>query len=286
MALENSESLSDTRPISDTLERVPDSAPVQVNPNPAFESGTPPARVRHDLRVDSGLEYIQSALAIVTRTEANLGLLVRGLKHLASGTLAARAANTELIHELEALRTCLSRSHEQEHALRSRMNQLQQLLDVIRYESARERVFLTEQQDLFLVELLNDHDRQVADLRRQLSARGPHQLTDGTASDAAAREIEELRLQRDQARDYASRCERERDAAWHELATSAEPSAALRQSTPPEAFNTLTRMTSGGLAIGSISLRAAALPASGRAGTEQPAATHYSLSGSGEDIAE
>ena len=234
MALENSESLSDALPLSDALERVP----LQVSLNTTFESGIPPARGRHDPRVDSGLGHLESALASVTRTEANLGLLVRGLKHLASGALAARDANTELVHELDVLRTCLTRSHEHEYALRFRMSQLEQLLDLIREESASERAFLTEQQDLFLVEIMTDHDRQVADLRRQLGARGPHHLTDGTASDDAARELEELRLQRDQARDFAASCERERDAACHELATSLEPSAdtARRHATPPGAF--------------------------------------------------
>jgi hypothetical protein len=301
MALENAESVSDTLPLSDTLERVPDSAPLRVSTKTELESGIPPARGRYDLSVEDGLLHMESALASVTRTEANLGLLVRGLKHLAAGALAARDANTELIHELDELRGCLTRSHEEEQALRFRMGQLEQLLDVIRHESSSERAFLIEQQDLFLVEIMTDHDRQIADLRRQLTSGGPRQLTDGGASaDAAreianaAREIAELTLQRDQAREYATRCERERDAAWHELATGHEPPAVTvrRHATPPplppEAFTTVTRQPSGGLAIGSISLRAVQAPTTNGPDTERsserPASTGYSLSG--EDVAE
>ena len=47
---------------------------------------------------------------------AHLGLLIRGLKHLADGAAAARAANTELIHELDELRAHLARNFDEEQA--------------------------------------------------------------------------------------------------------------------------------------------------------------------------
>lgn len=293
MALANAESVSDTLPLSDALERVPDSAPLRVSLNTEFESGIPPARGRYELTIDEGLLHMESALASVTRTEENLGLLVRGLKHLAAGALAARDANTELVHELDELRDCLTRSHEEEQALRFRMSQLEQLLDVIRYESSSERAFLIEQQDLFLVEIMTDHDRQVADLRRQLTAFGLRQSGVGTASADAAREIAELKLQRDQARAYATRCEHERDAAWQELAAQELPAVTVRRHEtpprlPPEPMNAVTRQSSGGLAIGSISLRPVQVPATNAPDTERsserPAPSGYSLSG--KDVAE
>ncbi|MET0791278.1 MAG: hypothetical protein ABW061_07125, partial [Polyangiaceae bacterium] len=167
MALDSPEPRSDTPPLSDTLEQAPDSSPLRVSHNTHLESGIPPARLREErkeqlvpeLTLDDGVERLDLALAGVTRTEANLGLLIRGLKHLAAGAVAARAANTELIHELDELRTHLARNHDEEHALRFRMHQLEQLLDIIRHESTRERAFLIEQQDLFLVEIMNDHER-------------------------------------------------------------------------------------------------------------------------------
>ena len=304
------------------MERVPDSSPLRVSSNTQFESGIPPARVREELALEGGVERLELALANVTRTEANLGLLLRGLKHLAAGASAARDANTELTHELDELRTHLTRSNEEEHALRFRMSQLEQLLDVIRHETAREREFLVEQQDLFLVEIMSDHDRQVADLRRMLKE------AMGRSSDTRQREIDELTAQRDQAREYATRCEHERDAAWQELASSemtpVPPTIARRssseaisaQSPPPlpsairsatsaQDFSEVTEdelrgstpraasSPSAATAIGSISLRAVQVPASHVSASHVSAVdvddgdrltTSYSLSG--EEIAD
>ena len=259
MASVNADSLSDPFPLSDALERVPDSSPLRVSLNTQFESGIPPARLRQrELTLDDGVARMESALVSVTRTEANLGLLVRGLKHLSAGALAAREANTELMHELDELRTQLTRSFDEEQATRFRMGQLEQLLDVIRHESAREREFLIEQQDLFLVEILSDHDRQLAEVRRQLQA-----ATTGEQNGTIA----ELTAQRDQAREYATRCERERDAAWLVLASAGAPAPSKPAATT----------------IGSISLRAVKAPASAGSASDRPV-SGYSLTG--EDVSE
>lgn len=214
MALENSRTTFDPFAQDSRIERTPDSSPLRVSLNTQFESGIPPARLRDGVSLDDGVERLERALANVTRTEASLGLLLRGLRHLAADAAAARDANTGLSRELDELRVHLARSTQEEHALRYRMGQLEQLLDISRHEAAREREFLVEQQDLFLVQILSDHERQIADLRRL--------LREAMAQSGAAREpeIQELTVQRDQAREYATRCERERDAAWLELANS------------------------------------------------------------------
>src|SRR5450432_4314381 len=123
------------------------------------------------------------------------------------------------------------------------MTQLEQLLDVIRHESAHERAFLIEQQDLFLVEIMTDHDRQVADLRRS--------LREAVTRKTDAHEVAELIAQRDQAREYATRCEHERDLAWQELATGHAPTL-----TPTPTPTMDPARKSGPLAIGSIALKA------------------------------
>ena len=302
MALENPKSSPETLPLSQTLEQVPDSSPLRVSLNTQFESGIPPARLREDreittthdreLRLDDGMARMESVLSNVTRTEANLGHLIRGLKHLAAGALSAREANTELIHELDELRVHLAHSHEVEESMRFRMNHLEQLLNLIRHESARERSFLIEQQDLFLVSVFDDHERQLNDLRAQ--------LVEATARQTDAQKIAELTAQRDQAREYATRCERERDLAWHELATGEAPPVTVRRhptppplrSEPHASPSTLAPLGSrpGAAAIGSVSLRA--VPASTPAAAPPPApeaadtehsserlATGYSLSG-------
>ena len=282
MALDNAESLSDPFPVEGSQEPAPDSSPLRVSNNTLLESGIPPARLReesgttrvldHELTLDLGVERMESALSNVVRTEANLALLVRGLKHLAAGAQAAREANTELILELDELRAHLTRSHDEEHALRFRMSQLEQLLDVIRSETSRERAFLIEQQDLFLVEILTDHDRQIGDLRQR--------LRDSSQGKVDAQRIEELTAQRDQAREYATRCERERDLAWQELANAGgAPSPA-----PAAATDRGQRSPSAPTAIGSISLRSVSVPASESARSAERPATVYSVSG--EDVNE
>jgi hypothetical protein len=289
MALENLESVSDPFALDSKLEPTPDSSPLRVSLNTQFESGIPPARLREVASLEGGVERLEQALAGVTRNEANLGLLIRGLKHLAAGAIAAREANTDLCHELDGLRTHLARSNEEEQALRFRMGQLEQLLDVIRHETTRERAFLIEQQDAFLVEIMSDHDRQLADLRQSLKASAARTF------DARQRELLELTAQRDQAREYATRCERERDAAWQELAaseTTPVPVTAQRHNTPPAV--TTRRPTpplpapaaeehesakTGPKTLGPISLRPVQVPAT-QASSPDPA-PERTISGTG-----
>ena len=277
MAPDNAESDSDSLTLGDPEEQEPASSPLRVSQNTQFESGIPPARARAEfeprvgseleLPLDGGGQRVEQALANALRTEANLSVLARGIKQLSSSAQSAHAANLELMHELDELRVHLARGYEEEQALRYRMHQLEQLVDVIRHETSRERTFLIEQQDAFLVEILTDHERQLDALRQR--------LRESSQSKADPRAHEELLAQRDQAREYATRCERERDLAWQELAAA---TAAPTERVP--------RSPSGSAAIGSISLRSVAVPASAvdhERPTPRPA-TRYSLSG--EDLDE
>jgi len=289
MAPDKAESLSDPFAPSDAVAVVPDSSPLRVSLNTQFESGIPPARERETsagaqafdlgLTLDRGVQRMEAALANQGRTEVNLGLLARGLKHLSASAQAARVANTELMYELDELRTHLTRSHEEEQALRYRMSQLERLLDMIRSETSRERAFMIEEQDRFLIEIITDHERQLSELQERL------RQTDQSKVDR--QKLEELTAQRDQAREYATRCERERDLAWQELAASVVmPKTADPPADPPP------RSPSGTAAIGSISLRTVSVPASSPAASAAPeterssrrSGTSYSLSG--DDVSE
>ena len=291
MAPDNAESHSDSFAHSDSVEPVPDSSPLRVSLDTLLESGIPPARQRGDgerdsaalfageLSLEDGEQRMEAALANAVRMEANLGLLMRGLKHLAAGAEAARAANTELMHELDELRAHLNGSQEQELALRFRMAQLEELLSLIRHETASERRFLIEQQDRFLLEILTDHERQLEELRQS--------LRESTRHVRDAEKIDELIAQRDQARQYATLCERERDLAWQELAAGiATPKkTAIAPDIAPEP---LQRSPSAATAIGSISLRSLSVPASS-AGPETERSSGRPLTGyslSGDDLGE
>jgi len=98
MALENADTLPDPFAPGQALEPVPDSSPLRVSLNTQFESGIPPARrepaIAGELTLEDGVQRMEAALANAVRTEANLGLLARGMKHLATSTQAALAAYT------------------------------------------------------------------------------------------------------------------------------------------------------------------------------------------------
>jgi hypothetical protein len=276
----SAEPVPDPVPLDDTSQPVPDSSPLRVSLNTQLESGIPPARSHaewpatsardHELTLDDGLFRLESALTGVTRTDAQLTLLTRSMRHLAASANAARDANAELMVELDGLRAHLAQSYEEEQALLFRMSQLEQMLNVVRHETSRERTFLIEQQDLFLLEILADHERQISDLQRLLH--------EALLRKDNSPELAELTAQRNQAREYATRCERERDAAWHELATGkAEvPGSTLAPHSSPVASS-----RSAASPIAAIDLRAVQVPVPSLSETEL-AATGYSVTG--EDV--
>jgi hypothetical protein len=107
---------------------------------------------------------LQAALAASARAEASLNGLFRSIQSLGSGVGGAREANDSLTHELEALRDMLGAASEQQLAFKQKVALLEQALDRARKETERDRAFLIEQQDAFLVILI---DEQEAELRRR-----------------------------------------------------------------------------------------------------------------------
>jgi hypothetical protein len=72
-------------------EASPDSSNLRVSKKTAFESGIPPARERLARNADTeqALEQLELVLVESTRAEANLALMLRGLKRLAGGATRA-----------------------------------------------------------------------------------------------------------------------------------------------------------------------------------------------------
>jgi hypothetical protein len=134
------------------------------------ESGIPPAHLRpsRERLVDKTAECIEAALAESARTEANLNLLLRALEQIVAGASASRESNSMLSRELDSLRDVLARSSAEEMALRQRVRLLEQAVERARRDAALERAFFLEQEDAFLAEILTDHEREVAELRRRL----------------------------------------------------------------------------------------------------------------------
>jgi hypothetical protein len=134
------------------------------------ESGIPPAHLRppRERLIDKTAESIEAALAESARTEANLNLLLRGLEQIVAGASASRESNSMLSRELDSLRDVMARSSAEEMALRQRVRLLEQSVERARRDAALERAFFLEQEDAFLAEILTDHEREVAELRRRL----------------------------------------------------------------------------------------------------------------------
>lgn len=196
----------------------PDSGNLRVSLNTVHESGIPPARDRlvRSADSDAALEQLELVLVESTRAEANLGLLLRGLRHLTTGASAAQEANAVLMQELEALRIRISKVYESESLLKQRVQSLENVIDA----SLRERESWLAQEDAFLVGLLDDHEQKLFDVERMHE----RQLAE---LDLA---LEEMRLQRDSARTEATRMIYERDAA---VALLNEPMASTEREPSP-----------------------------------------------------
>jgi hypothetical protein len=196
----------------------PDSGNLRVSLKTAYESGIPPARDRLTRASDSNAAIDQLELVLVesTRAEANLGLLIRGLKHLSAGAAAAQEANAVLLQELEALRDRLGRVYESESLLKQRVQSLENVIDA----SVRERESWLVQEDAFLAGLLDEHEQKLFDVERQHERK----LAELDLS------FDELRRERENARIDVMRLTYERDGA---VALLNEPVASTERTPSP-----------------------------------------------------
>jgi len=203
-------------------DRGPDSNWIRVSRDITHESGIPPAaesRSNDPSLAESG-DHLDQVLSETARTEANLRALVRGLNNLTAGATAVLDSTGRLASELDAVREAIAHASRERDALRrrvqeltqapeegtlrQRVQELTQALEQAEHKAYNDLRYVVDQQDLFLADFLTEHEQK----------------------------LEELTKQRDQARDYALRCERERDLAWQELGAK---TPAPSPSVPPAA---------------------------------------------------
>jgi hypothetical protein len=210
-------------------ESSPDSGSLRVSQNTAHESGIPPARERlaRPTDTDAALEQLELVLVESTRAEANLGLLLRGLKHLAAGASAAQEANAILVQELEGLRSRMGKVYESESLLQKRVQTLENALDA----AARERESWLVQEDAFLAGLLDEHEQKLFELGR-VHERKLAEM------DLA---FDELRRGHENAKTEVMRLTYERDAA---VALLNEPVASTERTPSPSPASASTRLGS------------------------------------------
>lgn len=211
----------------------PDSSNLRVSHNTAFESGIPPARERlaRNAHTEEALEQLELVLVESTRAEANLSLLLRGLKRLADGATAAQEANALLLQELESLRLSVAKVYENESVLQQRVQTLENALEA----TVRERESWLAQEDAFLADLLDDHEHELATIARSQDRR----LAE------LDRSLDELRQQRDLARTEVLRVTYERDAA---VALLSEPVGSTER-TPSSSSAVVERTTLGSVKL-------------------------------------
>lgn len=208
---------------------------------------------------------LQAALAASARAEASLTGLFRAVQQLGNGVGGAREANESLTIELEGLREMLNAASEQQHTYQRKLEQLEGVLDRTRKEAERERSFLIDQQDTFLVKLLDDQEaelkkrdgevellrRRCAELeRRQLVTAPPPPLSiesltviepnrateapisamDRAERDELERTAQKLSEDRERARETVARLQAQRDEAQASVARiSRERDEAVQQ---------------------------------------------------------
>lgn len=104
---------------------------------------------------------LQAALAASARADASLTGLFRAIQQLGNGLGGAREANESLTLELEGLRDLLGVASEQQQIFERKISELEQVLDRTRKEYSEERGYLIDQQDLFLVKLLDEQELEL-----------------------------------------------------------------------------------------------------------------------------
>jgi hypothetical protein len=136
-----------------------------------------PGSARSPIGGEDANTGVQAAIEAGTRAEASLSALYRAIQQISTGVSGAREANEQLLAELERVRSMLGSSNEQRLALTNEVtrlaeerNQAWRALEEIRSEAARERAFLLQEQDSFIKELLEDHERALAKLASERDA--------------------------------------------------------------------------------------------------------------------
>ena len=120
------------------------------------------------MRVAASDARLQAALAATSRADASLSTLMRVVRELTTGVSSAREANVSLVTELGALADLLGAANERQLALKNRVALLEHALAKAAEEAKSERAYILEQQDAFIVGMLEDHEHAVAELRREI----------------------------------------------------------------------------------------------------------------------
>jgi len=135
------------------------------------------------------VDSLQSALGASSRNEAGLGSLQRALRDASRAFTASRHAQEALTEDLRVMHRGLNELMSEKAAVERYAALLTQERDAAldaaeeaRREAKREREFLLREQDRFIQLLLEEHEAELAQLRKSLTQRGPHKESDAAPS--------------------------------------------------------------------------------------------------------
>ena len=124
------------------------------------------------------VDSLQGALSAASRNEAGLGSLQRAIRDASRAFTASRQAQEALTEELRVMHRGLNELMSEKAAVERYSALLIQERDAAldaaedaRREAQREREFLLREQDRFIQLLLEEHEAELAQLRRTLAAR-------------------------------------------------------------------------------------------------------------------
>jgi hypothetical protein len=132
------------------------------------------------------VDSLQSALGASSRNEAGLGSLQRALRDASRAFTASRHAQEALTEDLRVMHRGLNELMSEKAAVERYAALLTQERDAAldaaeeaRREAKREREFLLREQDRFIQLLLEEHEAELAQMRKTLTQRGPQKEADG-----------------------------------------------------------------------------------------------------------
>jgi hypothetical protein len=146
------------------------SEPKAVGTTPRTTETERPPAAPTPLTTATSEARLQAALSATSRADASLSTLMRAVRELTTGVSDAREANVALVGELGSLADLLGAANERQLALKNRVLYLEQALERAEKDAVSERAYILDQQDSFIAGMLDDHERVVAELRREVDA--------------------------------------------------------------------------------------------------------------------
>jgi hypothetical protein len=135
------------------------------------------------------VDSLQSALGASSRNEAGLGSLQRALRDASRAFTASRHAQEALTEELRVMHRGLNELMSEKAAVERYAALLTQERDAAldaaeeaRREAKRDREFLLREQDRFIQLLLEEHEAELAQLRKTSTQRGSQKESDAAPS--------------------------------------------------------------------------------------------------------